>query len=220
MSVSYTPTFYHLKLVPMSYHRSSGLSKAHLHVRSVWHSPYRFICHPKGGAMPIPPAAFCALHTPSGQKLFLLIDVSSFPKLSQAILLLGETYSTGSRTQRYLNLFKAYECLEENPDLMLSAVRHGLSHASSALSRPKTVTALNSLFGTTLIDLSLTTHRKVFYIQLVKLLVTVDLALTSALTDVLPQLRKVSSEGDVLNEWWVIGIENFRLPMRINTEPI
>ena len=220
MTISYSPTYYHLKLVPMRYHVSSGLSRVHFHVRKVWHSYYEFIRHPNGGAMPIPPAAFCTLHTSSGQKLYLLIDRSSFPKLSQAILLLSETYSTGNRAQRYLTLFKVYECLEKEPDLMLSAVRHGLSHAPSALSRPKTVAALKSLFGTTSIDLSQTTHCRVFYSQLVKLLVIVDSALTSALIDILPQLHKIESEDVPLLKWRVIGMEGFCLPMNINTESI
>ena len=203
----------------MRYHRSSGLSKARLHVRKAWHGPYRFIRHPKGGAMPIPPAAFCALHTPRDDKLFLLVDVASFPQLSEAILLLGQTFFTGrNRAQRYVTLFKAYECLEKNPDLMLSAVRHGLSHAPSALSRPRTVAALRALFGTTSIDLSLVTHCRVFYFQLVKLLIAVDSILTSALIDVLPHLRKVTSEDIPLNEWRVKGWAGIYPPMAVNNE--
>lgn len=168
--------------------------------------------------MPIPPAAFCALHTQRDDKLFLLVDVASFPMLSEAILLLGKTFFTGNRAQRYITLFKAYECLEKNPDMMLSAVRHGLSHAPSALSRPKTVAVLRALFGTTSIDLSLTTHCRIFYFQLVKLLIAVDSILTLALIDALPHLRKVSSEDVPLNEWRVKGWADIYPPMRVNTE--
>ena len=171
--------------------------------------------------MPIPPAAFCALNTPRGDKLFLLVDVTSYPQLSEAVLLLGKTFFTGkNRAQRYVTLFKAYECLENNPDVMLSAVRHGLSHAPSALSRPKTVAALRELFGTTSIDLSIAAHRRIFYFQLVKLLIAVDSILTSALIDVLPNLRKVASEDIPLNERQVKGWAGIYPSMRVNTEAV
>jgi len=170
--------------------------------------------------MPIPHAAFCALRTANHDRLFLLVDVTTFPQLSEAVLLLGKTYFTGNRAQRYVTLFKAYECLEKNPDIALAAVRHGLSHAPTALSRPKTLAALQALFGTTAINLDLAAHCRVFYFQLVKLLLAVDALLTAALLDALPRLRVVESEDTPLNEWRVTGWADIYPPMHINEEAI
>lgn len=170
--------------------------------------------------MPIPQAAFCALHTAGAKQQFLLVDVKSFPQLSEAVLLLGKVFFTGNRVQRYVNLFKAYECLEEHPDVQLAAVRHGLSHAPTMLSRPKTVTALQTLFGTTKIDLEIAPHCRIFYQQLVKLLVTVDTLLTLSIINSLPKLRVVDSEDIPLHEWRVNGWADIYPPMPINEEAI
>lgn len=216
----FAPTYEHRKLVPMQYHRTSGLLDACFHVRRAWHAPYRFMRHPRGGAMPIAEAAFCSLHTASHDQLCVLVDVASFPQLAEAALLLGKTYFTGNRVQRYVTLFKAYECLERTPDITLSAVRHGLSHAPTALSRPKTVNALQTLFGTTTINLDLPAHRRVFYFQLVKLLLAVDSLLTAALLVSLPSLRLVESEDTPLHEWRLNGMAGIYPPIQINEEAI
>lgn len=212
------PTHKHLRLVPQCYHKSSGLRASTLVIRNAWHRPYFFMRHPEGGAISIKPAAYCELWTEAQGSLFLLVDVASMPVLAEATLLIGKLFFTGNRIHRYTTLYNAYECVEPNPDIMLSAVRHGLSHAPATLSRRKTIEALQLLFGTTRIDLRRTRHQRAFYNQFVSLLRATDKALSGALIRALPQLLQVISEDIPLHEWQIHGMPGIREPVPLREE--
>ena len=97
--------------------------------------------------------------------------------------------SGGEHRRRYLRLFQAYECLQEVPHQELAAVRHGLSHAPGALSRPSTVRTLVQLFGSTSIDTESAAHLRVLYRQFVRLAVEVDALMRQRIVGSLKDLR-------------------------------
>lgn len=209
-----SPDARQLRLVPTKYHRSSGLAGLDLLVHEAWHRPYRYLRHPKGGAVEIPPAAFCEVEFDHGRH-GVLVDVVGFPVLAEAVLLMGKLYFCGIKTERYMTLFKAYECLASMPAIEFAAVRHGLSHAPSRLARPKTVETLKRLFGTTTIDLSRSCHARTYYRQLVLLLSETDRLLADTLWARRRALRVVKSSKEVLTDWQVDGIPGFTEPIRV-----
>jgi len=210
-------SYRHLRLVPRQYHRSSGLANAQLHIEDSSHFPYRFLRHPKGGAVAIQPSAFCVIRE-EGRPAGFLVYLSSHPTLAEAIMRMSESLFTGNRAQRYVTLFKAYECLSPAPDAMLSSVRHGLSHASTALSRPATVNALKLLFGTTRIDLDLAPHRRIFYRQLVALLVATDQLVASEVLRNRASLRQLRLGEEPLTEWHITGMPGIVDPIPVREE--
>lgn len=209
-----SPDARQLHLVPTKYHRSSGLEAVDLLVHEAWHRPYRYLRHPKGGAVEIPPAAFCEVEFSAGRQ-GVLVDIGGFPVLSEAVLLMGKLYFCGIQTERYMTLYKAYECLSTTPSIELAAVRHGLSHAPSKLARPKTVETLRRLFGTTKIDLSRSAHARTYYRQLVVLLGETDRLLAETLWARRRSLRVVGSHRDVLLDWQIDGVPGFAEPMSV-----
>jgi hypothetical protein len=184
-------------LVPARYRRATGFSRLNLSVREASHQVFRYVRHPRGGAVSIPPSAMCELRHGTRSSVYL-IDVVGFPRLAEAVLLYGKVHFTGIRAERYRMLYQAYECLEPHPSLDFAAVRHGLSHAVAALSRPRTVATLKRLFGTVSIDLERSSHVKVFYVQLVRLLVEVDRLLAEAIVRTRDSLLVVPRRRDVL----------------------
>jgi len=198
--------------MPERFHRSSGLASARLHILDAWHRPFHYIRHPKGGALPISPAALCEIATADGPALFLA-DLRTQPRLAEAVLLFGKLFFTGNRVQRYVTLYKAYECVETAPAIAFAAVRHGLSHASSTLSRPRTVATLQGLFGSTQIDLGVHRHVRVFYRQLASLLVETDAKLYEAILAAEASLRRLRSRAEALHDWQVDGIPGIVEPI-------
>jgi hypothetical protein len=213
--VAATLTYRHLRLVPRQYHRSSGLAHAQILVPEVRHFPYRYLRHQQGGATEIPPSAYCELHLETGERLRFLVDITLHSKLAEALLRMAESLFTGNRAQRYVTLFKAYECLAASPDIALAAVRHGLSHATTALSRPNTTNSLKLLFGTTKIDLDLAPHRRIFYRQLVSLFLETDRLVAAELMRVHGTLRRLAPGEVPLTEWNIKGIPGVMEPIPI-----
>ncbi|MDB5765014.1 MAG: hypothetical protein JWQ21_4009 [Herminiimonas sp.] len=199
------------RLVPQRYHRPSGLDKAWFNIEHAWHHPCQYIYHTEDVAASISPSALCELRTSDGETIILLVEIDEFPTLAEAILLFGKMSSTGNRVQRFITLYKVYECLEPRPEINFSAVRHGLSHAGSVLSRPKTVAALNHLFGGANIDLSIPRHLRIFYMQFVDLLIEVDKKLFTSLQPLVHRLRRLPSRYHALSDWQVGGrIEGYK----------
>src|SRR5262249_19519039 len=152
-----TMQWHYLRLVPEKFHRKSGIATHRFSVHDAWHRPYKHIRTTGGGVSRIPESAYCLLHHRQGSD-HILIPIPQAPELFEAVILMGKLHFSSARVEKYMNLFKSYECLVGNPDMRFAAVRHGLSHPDSALTRPKTVQALKSLFGTTRIDLESHTH--------------------------------------------------------------
>jgi hypothetical protein len=173
--------------------------------------------HRRGVAYEIPPAALCEIEIDSN-KSAVLVDIAGFPKPAEAVLLTGKLFLCGITTERYMTLFKAYECLAAQPAIEWAGVRHGLSHASATLSRPKTVEVLKRLFETTRIDLSRSSHRRVFYRQFVTLLKETDTLLADGLMSRQAGLRLLCDRTDALHDWQVDGIPGIAEPMRVLQE--
>jgi len=92
----------------------------------------------------------------------VIIRSDMFPALYD---LLGNYYKgvrIASREERYRNLYQVYECLSEEQDNDLKAIRHSLSHSRKKMTNKTTVEILHSLFGDTKINLLNPTHAKVF----------------------------------------------------------
>jgi hypothetical protein len=209
-----TPNWKYLELVPKRFHKRIGLADYAFGVLNPWHRPYNYVRHPGGGAVAIAPAAYCELAAPAGTR-HLLVPIAVHPAEGEAVLLIGKLLFTGSRVEKYMSLFKAYECIVATPQIDFAAVRHGLSHPGSMLKRPRTVQALERLFGTTYIDLQRPEHLKQFYVQFGLLLTATDQALQKALIRLFPKLRVLPSARDAILDWQVDGIPGIAEPIPI-----
>lgn len=210
--MTFEPTYRHLDLVPQRYHRNSGLATARFRVREARGGPLNRLRRPDHESVPIPPSAYCEFDVDS-DTFFILFEIARLPELATAVSYFAQGLTRGNRIQRYMTLYKAYESLQAAPDGMLSAVRHGLSHSASALSRPKTVAALRSLFGTTNIDLDRSDHCRVFFRQLVTLLIETDRLLADNLFATSSGLLRVSSV--VADEWWLKQVPGISGPLSV-----
>jgi hypothetical protein len=212
--VTFEPSYRHLGLVPQRYHRNSGLTTARFHVRDARGGPFVHLRKPEQGQVRISPSAYCEFDV-DADTFFALFAIDKFPTLAASVSYFAQGLTRGNRAQRYTTLFKAYESLQTAPDITLSAVRHGLSHSTTALSRPKTVAALRSLFGTTHIDLDRADHSRIFFRQLVALLIETDRLLAQNLADALARLRRV--ESVLADEWWLKGVPGIYGPLSVLT---
>lgn len=143
-----------------------------------WWQPYELILTRSRQLRKIEPSAYCELLC-EGERRPLLIPLALDPILADAVIGLGKLLLVGGREERFMTLFKVYEALHPNPEMKFAAVRHALAHATIVLNRPKTVSALLDLFGTTRIDLSTYTHQRIFWQVLGSLLTTVDALLAA-----------------------------------------
>lgn len=123
--------------------------------------------------------------------------------LYDAVTQLGSYLLTGTRTQKYMTAFKAYEAVCPQPLLSLASIRHGLSHTGIALTRPKTKAHLEAIFGTVLIDLTKDSHVTLLYKHLGILLIETDRELASALLSERSSWFRPSGAVRLLHEWEV-----------------
>lgn len=95
---------------------------------------------------------------------YVLVTAGASCQLIDALRYMGKLTVTVPRTEKFLRLFKAYECLGRPGDgAEFAAVRHGLSHAPSMLNEQRTVARLRDLFGAVEIDLANSGHVRVFW---------------------------------------------------------
>lgn len=212
------PTKRHERLVPARHRTSSGLLTASFRVRDVWHEPFVFVRNRRHLAQRIRPAALCELETSFGRAV-VLVDLRKHPRLAEALLLLGRLFSTGTRALRYVTLFKAYECLEPNPDVEFAAIRHALSHASSKLSKPRTLAVLRRLFKGVRVNLDKPAHARAYYTQFVRLLAEVDRLVHSAIDRNLRAFRVLTSRSDALHVAQVTGWPGVVEPIPVMARP-
>jgi len=128
------------------------------------------------------------------------------PRIARAILALGSLARNGHRPTKYLAVYQAYEELASTPRGDLAALRHAMAHNPGALTRRRTIEQLESLFGTTDIDLEGTRHQRVFWSLFGELLIEVDEAISGVLQDWIDELRgsetptnqRLCSSGDTI----------------------
>lgn len=191
----------HLRLVPVRYRRSSGLLEEQFRIVRASERLFNYMLHPKGGAVRIRPSAECMVQTAFGLLVYQ-VDSVRRPQLAEAIVQFGRALRRpGHRGERFMGLYKSYECLQRQRDLEFSSVRHSLSHASAALSRPRTLSTLKRLFGGTAIHLERPDHERTFYRILVRLLVATDRILATSLRQTPRQYR-----GGLLGDGRIAGV--------------
>jgi hypothetical protein len=134
----------------------------------------------KGLIVAIEPSAYCELRN-EPMSIPLLIPMSGNAVICDAILALGNVSKNKHRATKYLEIYQAYEGIENNRKIDLSALRHWLSHNPKLLNRPSTVHALTKLFGTMDIDLEKTQHQRVFWRLYGELLIEIDSKLSPIL---------------------------------------
>ena len=156
-----------------------------------WHAYVRFR-DDKGNICEINPSAYCAILF-NGQFRPLLISITEDARLFEAVILLGQTFLTGPRVTRFLNLYKAYEAITDHRRQEFSAVRHALAHAGTALTRPKTVETLERLFGGTYINLDCHAHRAGLYRQFGRMLIETDRLIYDAIMRQFPTWMRIRS---------------------------
>ena len=103
--------------------------------------------------------------------------ISSFPCEVEAMAILAQVDGEAERMGRYINVHSAYEAVVKDRRVELSAVRHALAHPITSLTRPSVRAALEAQFCGSKIDLTLHTHKKVYYRNIVEMLVAIDAAL-------------------------------------------
>jgi len=148
----------------------------------------------------IPPSAYFALRDGTRLHHFLLPRESS-PRLFQAVLLAGSLLSTHARFDRYLTAYKCYECLAKQKDPGFSAIRHALSHATTVLSRPKTIDMLKQILGQVEIDFAIYKHQREFYKHLGLLIMHNDSLLHSLLLRSRASCRSLPGPTFAVHEW-------------------
>ena len=121
--------------------------------------------------------------------LVVLVPRDRLPHLHEAVLLMGKLTRSSKRLDKYLTLYRAYECVVRDRDPSFTAIRHALAHPQVALTKRKTVESLRQLFGTTEIDLDSRRHARIFYMQFAELLIATDAAIGGKLDRHLKSLR-------------------------------
>lgn len=190
------------KLIQTRYLNKYKLPQHNFFVRKPWHRPYNYAKNFDGKIIKIPSSAFCNIVV-DNKLSSLAISTEEFLELGEAVFLLGKLLFTGANTQRYMNLYQAYECLGATPDIKFSSVRHSLSHASTALTRQNTIGTLEDLFGTVQIDLDNSKHHRIFYKIFSALLFENDKLLYDKLLKIYPLVKVTDKYIDLLHDWQV-----------------
>lgn len=173
------------RLVAQRFWGLSGIDTRDFKVFETSHRSYTEVFKTEGGRVPIPESAYCAVYT--GRKVHqLFIPREKRPELFDAIIHMGTALMTGPRVARFMNVYMAYERLVSPRNQDYSAIRHALSHASGALTHPKTLKTLTRIFGTHRVDLSIYSHQREFYRYFGLLIIDLDEHLYGVLK---PKLR-------------------------------
>lgn len=190
------------RMIPVKFEKNSGINNHTFHIRNPFWHPFKYALTVDEKIVKIPPSAGFYIEKGS-QMQPLAITTALYPEISEAILLTGSALFAGGRVERFLNIAKAYECLEKTPKIELLATRHGLAHSALFLNRPKTVFELTKNFGSTLIDLKKSAHVRVFYQKFVELLIENDKLLSSKIGTIKNAYKKSKPYKRLLHNWWV-----------------
>lgn len=160
-------------LVPVKYRRRSGVLEHTFGVKFPWYRPLQWAANEEGEAWEISPTIPCEVEVEASWVRLALTEARN-SKCFEALRNLGSITTAMPRKPKYLLLYKSYEALVDRPEIELSAVRHTISHASTELTRPKTVEALQRLFGGVQIDLDVNQHVATFWEIFARLLIRTD----------------------------------------------
>ena len=160
------------RAIPKAYHKIAGLESYASHVVQ-FRGMCDQLCATTQPSRSIPDSAYCRFRQGSRVVDALVPKAESGP-LFDAIVHVSEALITGVRLYRFTEAFKAYESLAGSPEIEFAAIRHAISHPETLLSRPRTVTALQHLFGRCKIDLAKPADRRVFYREFGRLLIATD----------------------------------------------
>jgi len=127
-------------------------------------------------------SAYCKIRTGNGE-IPLLISYHNSPKLANTILSLAALPRNGNRKTKYRDLYQIYEGLQKHIEPNFAALRHALSHPPEILSNPRTVSHMNAVFGSVIIDLGNTKHERTFWKLFGELLVAVDILIGKLLAE-------------------------------------
>lgn len=139
----------------------------------------------------VPESIFIRLSSPQDGKYLIT------KKRSEKLYIAGHLYSkskkTGHRVQKYLTLFRAYECMTKagERNIYYSSIRHSLSHSVTSLTKPNVINALNQLFGGLEIYLDEFRHKKVFFKIYSDMLIDVDKLLFQEIKGMLPEAKEL-----------------------------
>lgn len=194
--------WYWQKIIPRKFHRNSGLINYESLIINPSSIVYNYMFTLRGNVKKITNSAYCETFI-YNKRFYLLVPKSKDTNLYQAIILLGKTSCTGDRINRYLNLYKSYECLCSQPDPILKAIRDGLSHPSSVLSNKNTKLNLISVFGETLIDLDNFRHQRLFFTHLGRLLIENDKLIHNRIKVGLSNFHHLKNQYDAINDWQI-----------------
>jgi hypothetical protein len=176
------------RLIPSRFWSRTAAANHRFRIAKPWWQPFKLVELTSGDLKLIAPSAYCVF-TGNGSTTHLLIDEKKYPLAANAVVQMGRLLFTGDRVGKYMALFKAYESLSATLDIRFGALRHALTHAQSALNRPKTVRSLENDFGTTNVDLSIYRHQSVFWTRFGELLVLVDTLIGDELTRIASVVR-------------------------------
>jgi hypothetical protein len=139
----------------------------------------------------VPESIFVRLTSPQDGRY--LITKKRSEKLYIAGHLFRKSHHTGHRVQKYLTLFRAYECMTKagERNIYYSSIRHSLSHSITSLTKPNVINALNELFGGLDISLDKFRHKKVFFKIYSDMLIDVDNLLFQEIEGMLPEAKEL-----------------------------
>lgn len=139
-------------------------------------------------------SSYCAIRH-HDKILHLLVGKKDLPFLYEALLYTGQIFNTVPRAEKFLKLYKSFECMDvhrTNADFRV--IRHALSHPQSKLNNPKTISTLIKMLGTKDLDLNNSMHLKKFFFYFVQMLIQNDKELYRNVLQNLPQISKTKNE--------------------------
>lgn len=185
-------------MIPLEFQRIAGVLSPEFRVVEARSGKVHFVAVSEERALAIPPSSLCVLNV-EGRTVPYLIDSEVFPELAESINLFGQALFEGTRLQRYLTSYRAYECLVNPRAVEFSAIRHSLSHPPALLRDKRARQFLQETFGGLNVNLNKWQHQKVFFRQLGRLVRETDSAIASTILANAPRLRVLGSVKDALS---------------------
>lgn len=167
-------------LVPKKFWGISGIANYPFQVRALGHETLWLTKAKPSVIRPDLPSVACSFIR--GERVeHVLIPERAAPKICEAIRLLARLSGETPRIERYIDVYRAYECLVSKRDIDYASLRHALAHASSSLTRPATVNSLKARFGTLEVDPRCYEHQKELYRCMGGMLIEIDRAMFETL---------------------------------------
>lgn len=191
-------------IIPLEFWGKSGVDYYEFKTYEPSCRPHSLLWEQDGLIRKIEISAYCGIII--GKDIFhFLISEKCSKDIFDAILFLGTARirARGDRIQKYMNLYKAYECICDARKIEFSSIRHCLSHSEKSLSRRSVVKCLEGLFDSKTIDLSKYKHLRVFYEYLGKLLIEVDTILAAHIIKNASKWKMIESQKEIVNPYMV-----------------